>query len=386
MASESVLVLGAGYAGLRCALRLAWRDPSIAITIVDARATLCERVRLHQVAAGQEVPKRSLATMCRDAGVEFVQARAQRIDAARRVVLTDVGELRYDRLVLALGSHTDLSTPGAAEHCDRIAEESAAIALAKRLAHLPDGASVAIVGGGLTGIETATELAESYPRLHFTLVARDPLGHGLAGESGTRRIRATLARLGVVVRDRFAVHAVERGRLLGEGDVIPFHVCVWTAGFRAASLARDSGLRVDASDRLCVDATLRCPDHPEIWGIGDSAIPDAPLAPMLMSCRLALPMAALAADNLARERGGARLKRFVARDAGRCVSLGRSEGLLQFHHLDGRLRGASLGGGAAAWVKEKIVRYTVAVLRGEARRAAHARRPTLALGAAMVEP
>jgi len=386
MASErEVLVLGAGYAGLRCALRLAWRDPSVSITVVDARDTFCERVRLHQVAAGQSVPRRSLATMCREAGVAFVQARAQRIDAARRVVVTDVGELRYDRLVLALGSHTDLSTPGAAEHCDRVAEEASAIAIARRLAHLPDGASVAVVGGGLTGIETATELAESYPRLHFTLVARDPLGHGLAAESGTRRVRATLSRLGVVVRDRFAVHAVERGRLIGEGDAIPFHVCVWTAGFRASSLARESGLRVDGNDRLHVDATLRCPEHPEIYAIGDAAMPDAPLAPMLMSCRLALPMAALAADNLARDRAGASLKHFVARDAGRCVSLGRTEGVLQFHRMDGRLRGASMGGGTTAWVKEKIVRYTVAVLRGEASKAARARRTAPALAAATVE-
>ena len=76
-------MLGAGYAGLRCALRLAWRDPTAAITVVDARDTLCERVRLHQVAAGQTVPRRPLAELCRDAGIAFVHARAERIDVGR---------------------------------------------------------------------------------------------------------------------------------------------------------------------------------------------------------------------------------------------------------------------------------------------------------------
>ncbi|MBC8070307.1 MAG: FAD-dependent oxidoreductase, partial [Deltaproteobacteria bacterium] len=120
--SREVVVLGAGYAGLRCAMRLAWRDPQATITVVDARESLCERIRLHQAAAGQSVPRRGLAAMCRDAGIAFVRARAERVDADARVIHTDAGELRYDRLVIALGSRTDLSTPGAAEHCDRVGD------------------------------------------------------------------------------------------------------------------------------------------------------------------------------------------------------------------------------------------------------------------------
>lgn len=383
---HGVLVLGAGYAGLRCALRLAWRDPSVPITVVDARDTMCERVRLHQVAAGQEVPRRPLDRFCAEAGVAFVRARAQRIDAARRVVLTDAGELRYDRLVLALGSHTDLSTPGAAEHCERVGEESTALGLARRLAALPEGATAIVVGGGLTGIETACELAQAHPRLRFELVCSGTLAEGAASARGLARLRAALERNRVVIRERFAVRSVARGRLVGDEEALPFHLCVWAAGFRAPTLARDSGLPVDDRDRLHVDATLRSREHPEIVAIGDAALPDAPFAPMLMSCRLALPMAGVAADNLARERRGEPLRPFASRDVLRCISLGRDDGLVQLHRKDGTLRETAFGGAAAAFVKERICRFTVAVLRSEARRAARARAVTPALTAAAVGP
>ncbi len=383
-ATRELLVLGAGYAGLRCAMRLGWREPQATIIVVDPRETQCERVRLHQVAAGQNLPARPLAALCREAGIGFRRARALRIDAERRVVETDAGSLRYDRLVLALGSSTDLRTPGAADHCDRVGDEVGARTLARRLASLPTCATVLVVGGGLTGIETVTELAESWSALRFMLVTRGVLGPGLLGARGLARVRGALARLGVQVREHFDVRRVEQDRLCGADESLAFDVCVWTPGFRAPSLARDSGLRVDAANRLLVDATLRCAEHPEIYGIGDAAIPDAPLAPMLMSCRLALPMAACAADNLARERRGNALIGFVAKDAGRCISLGRDDGVLQFHHGDGRLRSAGLGGGAAAWAKERICRYTVWIIDREARASGSARGVTAALPAAAV--
>jgi NADH:ubiquinone reductase (H+-translocating) len=382
--TNEVVVLGAGYAGLRCAMRLAWRDPQASITVVDARDTLCERIRLHQAAAGQPVPRRELGSMCRDAGITFVRARAERIDADAQVIHTDVGELRYDRLVLALGSHTDLSTPGAAEYCDRLGDEAGALVLARRVANLPDGAELVVVGGGLTGIETASELAQAWPRLHVQLVTRDALADGLLGEPGLLRVRASLTRLGVRVHEHFEVRAVERSRLCGPAATLPFHLCVWTPGFRAPALARDSGLAVDGQDRLRVDATLRCAEHPEIYGIGDAAITEATLAPLLMSCRVALPMAGLAADNLAREREGAALRPFVMRDVLRCISLGRDDGLVQLHRGDGSLRELAFGGGAAAWLKEKICRYTVWLLEHEARTATRARRKQPALAAAAV--
>lgn len=376
---RDVVVVGAGYAGVRAAFRLAWRAPQLAITLVDPRESFSQRVRLHQLACGQSVAAPSLAGWCARAGISFVRAYAGGLDRRRAILQTDGGELHYDRLVLALGSTAELTTPGAHDHAYSLAHESGARALASRLQALPAGARVAVVGGGLTGIEAACEIAESFGQLSVQLLTRGSLGEGALAPGGRARVLQALARLGVTLREGFEVTAVEPGRVLGAQGPLEIDACVWSSGFRATPWAREAGLPTGALDRLRVDATLRCIDDPRIYGIGDAAAPEPSRgAPSLMSCRLALPMAGVAADNLARELHRRALRPFVAVDAGRCVSLGRDLGLLQLHHGDGRLRDASLGGGLAAWTKERIVRYTVWLLEHEAAAAARARRRALA--------
>src|SRR5436190_17728486 len=81
-----VVILGAGYAGLLCALRLRRRAGrhGARITLINARPDLVERIRLHQLAAGQEVPSRPLAGLLEGTGIELRVGRATAIDLDRR--------------------------------------------------------------------------------------------------------------------------------------------------------------------------------------------------------------------------------------------------------------------------------------------------------------
>ena len=145
-----VVVLGAGYAGLPAARLIAERSGA-RTTLVNASALFVERVRLHQVAAGQRVRQRSMAELLDGSGVELVVDRATAIDTGRReVVLSDGGRLGYDVLVCALGSVSDVDTvPGAAEHARPLATAEDSALLREELV---DARGVAVVGGGLTGI------------------------------------------------------------------------------------------------------------------------------------------------------------------------------------------------------------------------------------------
>lgn len=104
MEKQQVLVLGAGYAGLMAALRLA---PHTRVTLVDPSTAFTERIRLHERAAGRPDITHPLDALARRAYIAHVAARATRIDPAARQVTTDDGrQLPYDRLVYALGSRT----------------------------------------------------------------------------------------------------------------------------------------------------------------------------------------------------------------------------------------------------------------------------------------
>jgi NADH:ubiquinone reductase (H+-translocating) len=350
----TTLVLGAGYAGLLAALRISRRTD---VTLVDANYAFSERIRLHQ---RDTPPARSYAEWTAHTNVRFVQARATAIDAARRAVETTAGTLAYDRLVVALGSRVDRSLPGALEHANVLDDRASATALHAAMA--AGAERVTVIGGGLTAIEAASELAESYPHARVTIACAGGFGDAVLGPRGLAHAKRFLDRHGVTIAEQLRIDRIERSCAIAGGRELAHDACVLCAGFVAPSLARESGLAVDARGRMLVDAHVRCLAYPEIVGIGDAAVCDARMAPLLMSCRVAMPMAIYAADAPNRP--------FRVRDVLRCMSLGRRDGVVQFHRKTGELRRGAITGKAAAWVKEQICRYTVARIETERRRAA----------------
>src|SRR5690242_9119653 len=85
--ARHVVVLGAGYAGLMAAMRLARQtDASIAITLVNAADTFGDRVRNHQVAAGRPVRRRPLASFLRGTRIRFMQGTVTTLNLPERKV------------------------------------------------------------------------------------------------------------------------------------------------------------------------------------------------------------------------------------------------------------------------------------------------------------
>ena len=115
-----------------------------------------------------------------------------------------------------------------------------------------------MVGAGLTGIETAAELAEQGRTV--TLVCGGRLAPSLS-EPGRRSVAKWLARLGVTVLEADVVSRGPAGRVVfADGAARPSAVTIWTAGFGVPELAARSGLRTDALGRLLTDETLTSVD------------------------------------------------------------------------------------------------------------------------------
>ena len=202
--THRIVVLGAGYAGLAAANRIAGRARQAQVTLVNARAQFVERVRLHQVAAGQRVRGYPLRERLRGTGVELVIGQVQALDLDRRQVRLDsatgAATVVYDTLVYALGSAAETThVPGVTEHALSVADLDSARELGKRVPDLAAERGVlAVVGGGLTGIETATELAETYPQLRVRLVTAGQPGGWLSAR-GRAHLRRVFDRLGIEV-------------------------------------------------------------------------------------------------------------------------------------------------------------------------------------------
>lgn len=370
-----IVILGAGYAGTSAAGRLARRlhADDVELTLVNAEPDFVERVRLHQVATGQELRHRPLLDVLAGTGVTLRVARVTAVDVDRRTVTltgpdgggADAGdgvdELGYDTLVYALGSsRDDHGVPGVTEHAHEVASRPGALRLRERLAELAPGRRVVVVGGGLTGIEAASEIAETYEHLDVALAVRGELGDWLS-PAGRRHLRSTFARLGVTVHEHAAVEQVRAAEVLtGDGAAIPADVTVWTAGFAVHPIAAATALQVSPRGQIVVDGTMRSVSHPDVYAVGDAALAEGPLGnPLRMSCASGIPMAWQAADSIAARLTGGRLPHMPLGYVHQCISLGRRDGLIQFVTPDDRARPPAPGGRLAAGYKELICKGAV---------------------------
>ncbi|TCP46738.1 NADH dehydrogenase FAD-containing subunit [Tamaricihabitans halophyticus] len=357
-----IVVLGAGYSGL-VAAQLVARHADTHVTLVNANEWFVERVRLHQVAAGQQVRRKQIAQLLGDAPVELVIDRAVAIDAAARAVrLAGGDQLEYDMLVYAIGSQSDVdSVPGVAEHAYPVAGVGEADLLRERLAGAD---AVTVVGAGLTGLEAATELAETTPALRVRLVTEGQLGAALSNR-GRAHLWRVCRRLGIEVRENARVTEVDaHGVHLAGGERLAADAVIWTTGFRVPELASAAGFTVDGRGRLVVDDSLRSVSHPEVFGIGDAAAAHGPDGNELrMACATGLPQARhigrAIGDLLAGKETGPLRFRYV----NQCISLGRRDGLIQYVRADDTPIEAVLTGRLAATYKEVIVRSALAAQR-----------------------
>ena len=315
-----VLVLGSGFAGLWAALGAARRldelgvpQGAVDITVVSSQPFHDIRVRNYEADLSPcRIPLQGLLD---PAGVGHIAAEVTAIDAVNSTVSTADGTtLGYDRLVVALGSRVvkpDL--PGLAEFgydvdtYDGATKLQAHIrGLAERAAD-PEAATAVVVGAGLTGIETASELPKFLsealgmrvtPRV--ILVDHKPYIGSDMGASARPVIEAALAENKVETITGVGVTAVdERSVTLSSGEVVPAATVVWCAGMRANPLTAQFGVPCDRLGRLPVDDYLRVEGVAGVFAAGDVAaanMDDEHVS--VMSCQHGRPMGRYAGYNV----------------------------------------------------------------------------------------
>jgi NADH:ubiquinone reductase (H+-translocating) len=358
-----IVVIGGGYAGTLAAnhLRL---QADVDITVVNPRPMFVERIRLHQMVAGSGNAAVDYGTLLGD-GIKLVVDSADRINTAnRQVELASSFVLDYDYLIYAVGSTgvVPAVVPGAVEFAYPIAEFEQAERLRAALDNLHPAAPVTVVGGGLTGIETASELAEQGRAVR--LVCGGTLGPSLS-RPGRRSVAKWLRRLGVDLLETAKVTEVRPDAvILDDGSALPSAVTVWTAGFGVPDLATRSGLRTDAMGRLLTDETLTCMDDPRIVAAGDAAAPSD--QPLRMSCQAAIPLGAQAANTVLSRIAGTAPAAINQAFTGQCISIGRKYATVQLARPDDTPVNLYVGGRFAASIKELVCKGTVWGIRKEA--------------------
>ncbi|MFE6679134.1 NAD(P)/FAD-dependent oxidoreductase [Streptomyces sp. NPDC057729] len=356
--AHRVVVLGAGYAGMSAAIQLAARvkgREGVQVTLVNAQERFTERMRLHMTGTGQRSSELSIPELLEGTRARFVRGRVTAMDAdARTVRIDDDRVLHYDTLVYALGGAADTSTvPGAEDYAYTLSSAQDAELLAARLGRLGSG-TVVVAGSGLTGIESAAEIAEQRPELNVVLLGRAEPGAAM-NPKAKAYVRAALDRLGVQVRAGAEVVKVLPDAVeLAGGESIAADAVLWTSGTRVSPLAAAAGLTVDERGRIVTDAALRSVSHADVYAVGDAAAIRQGYGVMHGTCQGGMPTGVHAALSIDRVLKGKQPKPFRFGYYHTPVSLGRHDAVVQFTRPDDSPRRIHLTGRMAARYKETV--------------------------------
>ncbi|MFI9797185.1 NAD(P)/FAD-dependent oxidoreductase [Streptomyces sp. NPDC052302] len=356
--AHHVEILGAGYAGMAAAVQLAARTKGrgdVEVTLVNAQERFTERMRLHMAATGQQLAELSVPELLEGTGAQFVRGWVTAVDPDTKTVrIDDDRVLSYDTLVYGLGGVADTSAvPGADEHAHTLSSPQDAELLAERLARLGSG-TVVVVGSGLTGIESAAEIAERHAELNVVLLGRQEPGATM-NRKARSYVRDALGRLGIHVRVGVeVVKVLPDGVETADGGNTAADVVLWTSGTRTSRLAAAAGLTVDECGRIVTDAALRSVSHPDVYAIGDAAAIRQGYGVMHGTCQGGMPTGVHAALSIDRALRGRPPKPFRFGYYHTPVSLGRQDAVVQFTRPDDSPRGFCLTGRTAVRYKETV--------------------------------
>ncbi|MGC2077586.1 MAG: NAD(P)/FAD-dependent oxidoreductase [Xanthobacteraceae bacterium] len=302
----SVVIVGGGFGGLNTVRRLA--KAPVRVTLVDKRNYHLFRPLLYQVASGllsaDEIAPPLRSIFSRQRNVEVVMSEVNGIDTRNRLIQLPQYTLHYDFLVLATGitynyfGHDEWRqiAPGleSLDDADRIrgrillpfetAERIAAGGTASR-EMIQQLLTFVLVGAGTVGVEMASTMAEMM-RMALAHDFRhiDPASAQIILYEAATRVLPTfpeilsskahrhLEKLGVRVCTGTRVESVDLEGVVVEGKRVPSKTIIWCAGVVASPAARWLGVETDRFGRAKVNPDLSIPGHPNIFGIGDTAL------------------------------------------------------------------------------------------------------------------
>ncbi|WP_331233171.1 NAD(P)/FAD-dependent oxidoreductase [Natronorarus salvus] len=335
--SEQVVVLGAGYAGAGAIQRLeAELDDATLVWISDTDYHLVLH-ESHRVIRDPSVAERITIPVDRikSPSTSFLRAEVVGIDTDDREIELASGEsVDYDYVLVALGSGTAYyGIPGLEEHSltlknldDALAIHDAVKAAASE-ASTSDPARIAIGGAGLSGIQSAGEVAEFRDKhnapIEITLIEALPEimpGQDPALQSAVRE-RLEARDVEILTDDPITEATGERIEF-DEGESLGYDVFVWTGGITGRDCLEGANVEKQ-HNRVVTDATFQTTDE-RVFSIGDSAIIDLPDSenPAPPTAQAAWQAAELVGSNVARAIEGRPLKTWTYADKGTLISVG----------------------------------------------------------------
>ncbi|MGL5686980.1 MAG: NAD(P)/FAD-dependent oxidoreductase [Vagococcus fluvialis] len=387
MNKPKIVILGAGYAGLKTAKQLQKKNVNAEIILVNKNEYHYESTQLHEVAAGTEPGSKisfNITDVIDSNKVTFIQDEVTLIKKEeKKVVLAKKGEISYDYLVIALGFESEtFGIPGVNEFSKPLVDiktaEAARQYLDTNLANYAKSKneadlSIAVCGAGFTSIEYLGEITNRIPKLaeklnfpadkvKITCIEAMPTLLPMFSEKlGTYGIDV-LKKRGVNFIVGTPIKEIKENTVVyeqeGELKELTANTVIWTTGVRGSAVVGDSGFD-ERRGRVVVESDLSVAGFPEVFMIGDvSAVMDGDSGrPFPTTAQIALQQGAYLGNALAAKLNNQSVEAFTYKPLGTVASIGNNVGL-------GNVMGKEVKGYIGSIMKKNIINKSLVTTGG----------------------
>jgi NADH dehydrogenase len=294
---KHVVVVGAGFAGLYCAMELAG-ESDVRITLLDRHNYQQFQPLLYQVATASLTPS-DAAVLGDHENVDIVMTEVVSIDLASRTVQGSRGD-RYtgDYVVLAAGAQANFfGIPGVADFSFPLYSLRDAERLRSRIIEVLEAADLAnsqgqeqtphfaVVGGGATGVEISGALADilramprhaykhvDFEKLTVTLInGKQEVLTGFTAKSKAYAQHMLEEHKVTLMLGRMVKELTPTEVILDDATHLPCDIAIWAGGLKAAPLAEKLALKPGQGGRIDVPPDLQVPGFPGVYALGDFA-------------------------------------------------------------------------------------------------------------------
>lgn len=366
---SKVLILGAGFGGVRCALDLEKNAPKdLEIAIIDKNDYHTFQPALYEVASafyvGANNPQRQkfeyqkikrgaaipLAEIFKGKNIKFIQGEIKNVDVAERSVALTSGEAaKFDYLVLALGSETNyFGIPHMPEKSYPLKTTEDALNIKNAIDELfynkkfDEEIKIVVGGGGVAGSELSAELMGDIRKLakkhnhlrdkvSLSIIEASPSILGGAAPWISEIARKRMDELGVkMLASKKIIDVIGNEVALDGNEKVPFDILIWTAGIKANSIfTKIFGLEIDKTCKVIVDMSLLAHPHSNVFAVGDNTYcldPESQRAAPAM-VQTAIDQGALAAKNILNLINGRSLEKYKHKGVKFIIPLGGKFGI-----------------------------------------------------------
>jgi len=383
MTNHNIVIIGAGYAGVHAAKKLAKqykRDESVSITLIDRHSYHTMMTELHEVAANRVEPDAiqfDLRRLFKRTKVKLVTDNVTNVNYDNKLVTTEHGAYPFDYLILGMGGEpNDFGTPGVSEHAFTLWSFEDAVRLrdhiestVRKAATIHDEKTrramltFVVCGSGFTGIEMVGELVEWKYRLanenkmdedEITLyvIEAAPTILNTLDRKGAGKAEAYLQKHGVIIlKNSPIVEVTEDSILLKSNEEIATYTLIWTAGVQANQDTKDYGMSTGRAGRLKVNEFMEAEGLERVYVVGDLAyFEEEPAKPTPQIVEAAEQTAMTAAKNVIAEISNGEKVSYKGKYHGNMVSIGARYGVAN-------LSGIKLSGWFANFMKHMVNLY-----------------------------